>query len=208
MPLLTDLLATNTSNIAANTTAVASAGGRHKYLGTVDVTNTSTTYLEVDSTYITSAYDDYFIRVVTPNYGWSGSITQTGMYMEGYYSVQTTWAGPRARARTIISNTSSVFDTTDSQLIYDVALWTTQPSGNGKDNSITLDVHINRPLIPGQATCYYSCVGVTSAPAGVQSRGGGFFNYGYNEPIPSFRFYSQYNWPTAAKAHVYGIVDS
>lgn len=207
MALLTDLLSANTTDIAANATAVASAGGRHKYVGTVEVTNSSTSFLEVDSTYITADYDDYFVRVVTPNWGWSGSTTTTGFFLEGYGSTQG-WIPPKGKGRALKSNSSSIFEHYDAQILTEVILNTTQPSGTGKDVTYILDVHLNRPLIAGQCTTYYSCVGVDNGPALVQSRGGQTYNYGYNESFNNFRFFSQYNWPTSAKAYVYGIVDS
>lgn len=57
MPLLTDLLATNTSNISANTTAVASAGGM-TLLSSATLSNTTT-----NSYTLTSGYHSYLVVI-------------------------------------------------------------------------------------------------------------------------------------------------
>jgi len=57
MPLLTDLLATNTSNITSNTAAVASAGGM-ALLTTATLSNTTT-----NSYTLTSGYHSYLVVI-------------------------------------------------------------------------------------------------------------------------------------------------
>lgn len=209
MPLLTDLLASNTTDIASNTTAVASAGGRHKYVGTVDVTNTSTYYLEVDSTYFTADYDDFFVRLSSPQYGWSANASSTGVYLEGYYtSGSGSWGAPRGRGRTYKSFTSSEFDHTGGQLLYDIALQGTEVTGTGKNNYLTVDIYFNQFKLEKHSHYFFNGNGQGNGPNSSASRGGAFFNYGNEGNMSAVRFFSSPNWPVGAKADVYGIVDS
>lgn len=87
MPLLTDLLATNTSNIAANTTAVASAGGAWKLLSTVDVSGaTAADFTDVfDGTYQTyNIVGDNLYHVPNSMWIYIRLKTSAGILTSGY----------------------------------------------------------------------------------------------------------------------------
>jgi len=91
MPNISDLLTTNTANIATNTAAVASAGGAHSYITKIEVTTRNASTLTMGSSYITSAYNDYYWEIIVPANGWVGSddyleLNITLQYNSGSYS--------------------------------------------------------------------------------------------------------------------------
>jgi len=91
MPNISDLLSTNTGNIAANTTAVANAGGTHSFITKIEVTTRNSSTLTMGSSYITSAYEDYYWELIVPNNGWAAqddytNITMFLQYGGGSYS--------------------------------------------------------------------------------------------------------------------------
>lgn len=215
MPLLTDLLASNTTDIASNTTAVASAGGKSKYLGSVEVTNTTTTYVEIDSTLITSSYTDYFIRLKSTTTGWPSGTYQQGatLRLEGYKSVQGIWQTPTNGAgwRVNSNGTSSNITTflLDGMFIADAVY------GSDKDMNLISDVELIKPLTADMCSISYLSSGADGSTGGLRRSafGSAYYNYGYNDLVTAVRFTVEgsggaINWPQGTVAHVYGIVDS
>lgn len=221
MPLLTDLLASNTSSIASNTsdiasntTAVASAGGKSKYLGSVEVTNTTTTYVEIDSTLITSSYTDYFIRLKSTSEGWPSGTSSSYAYMklQGYLSNSGYWsnfissAGFRNNTNGQTGPTSWLLEGFYIQDIF---------YGSDVDINLIADVKLIKPLTTDSCSVSYETHGADNNGGGhiKYTSGVGHFNTTNSDQITAIRFTtegggSSINWPQGTVAHVYGIVDS
>ncbi len=99
MPNISDLLATNTGNIAANTTAVANAGGAWNFI--TSVTADQDSYATLTSIFSTT-YDYY--RVVATDV-FSHDANQSDLHMQTTTN-GSTWTNPDYRYDVVYSSTS------------------------------------------------------------------------------------------------------
>jgi len=205
MALLTDLLSANTTDIAANSSAVSTIESPpNVHLGNVEVTASSTTHIVVTNSLITSTYNAYLFRVNAPNIGWGYSRTGSPFHIQGYSSTSG-WQYPNnmtTRGRRTDGNDMN----SGNDVIAGVQYAETGLYGSDKKGRIVLNVTVFNPSVVHGCSLEYTCSGPRPGGQWISSNGSGYFNNGTsNETFNSFRFFSSDSWPIGSKCSVYGI---